>query len=70
MPTRTLFQTLELPSGTWTIETVFTPKPPTDNDVRTALPADPWADAPIAHDSAGRALYAQTLVMKGVRTWH
>ena len=74
MPTQTLFQTLELASGTWTIEVVaseattrvFTPKVPAVEQIRARMPADPWADEPITYDSAGRALYSQTLIMKGV----
>jgi hypothetical protein len=65
--TKTLFHTLKLHTGTWTIEVVhreatthiYMPR----HAAREALPADPWADSPIAHDQAGRALYASTMVM-------
>lgn len=49
MPTKTLFQTLELGTGTWTLEVVIADatthvmKPQTDEDERRAIvPADPW----------------------------
>lgn len=51
MPTTTLFQTLKLNTGTWTIEIVYDGAPARDDtgavkgdDVRNKPPADPWWD--------------------------
>lgn len=67
MKTKTLFHTLKLDTGTWTIEIVhnegttriYTPR----HAEREAIPADPWALAPIAADAAGQPLYAHTQVI-------
>lgn len=68
MNTTTLFKTLVLPTGTWTIEIVHSAGttqiqlPKVEVDEYT-LPADPWADEPITHDVTGAPIYAATQIM-------
>jgi hypothetical protein len=69
MITKTLFQTLELDTGTWTIEVVHGEatthvRLPKVYVSANAMPVDPWADiAPLTIDRDGMPLYAPTMVM-------
>lgn len=65
LKTKTLFQTLELETGTWTIEIVHTEgttqiNVPRPSRVEAMVPDDPWALVPITHDADGTPLFAMT----------
>jgi len=66
--TRTLFHTLKLPTGDWTIE-IAHDEATTHYDflpvdlVEAQFPVDPWGDYPILTDAVGTPIWEATRLM-------